>query len=58
MAEQKKTKKEKIAALKAQKPGLWRNVALKKLGAGKKRKPGEKSQRPTDAAFKASRKKK
>ena len=39
------TKKQKIAKLKKQKNSLYRNVALKKLGAGKtkkKRKPGSK----------------
>ena len=52
MPAKKPTKAEKIKKLKAQKPGLYRNINLKKLGAGKKRKPGEKSQRPTDEAFK------
>ena len=39
--------------MKAQKPGLYRNINLKKLGAGKtkkKRKPGQKGA-PTNAAF-------
>ena len=39
------TKKQKITKLKKQKNSLYRNVALKKLGAGKtkkKRKPGSK----------------
>ena len=52
----KATKKQKIAKLKAQKPGLYRNIALKRLGAGKtktKRKVGSKGA-PTDAAFKRS----
>ena len=47
------TKKEKIKKLKAQKPSLYRNINLKKLGAGKiktKRKPGQKGA-PTAAAF-------
>ena len=34
-----KTKKQKIAKLKAQKPGLYRNINLKKLGAGKTKTP-------------------
>ena len=34
----KKTKKQKIAALKKQKNGLYRNVQLKRLGAGSKKK--------------------
>tara|TARA_B100000214_G_scaffold373149_1_gene352876 strand:+ start:17168 stop:17347 length:180 start_codon:yes stop_codon:yes gene_type:complete len=48
------TKKEKIKKLKAQKPGLYRNIHLKKLGAGKtktKRKPGQKGA-PTAKQFK------
>jgi hypothetical protein len=48
------SKKAKIAKLKKQKPGLYRNIALKKLGAGKTksmRKPGTKGA-PTAAAFK------
>ena len=51
-----RTKKEKIAKLKKQKPGLYRNIALKRLGAGKtktKRKPGTKGA-PTAAAFRAA----
>ncbi len=47
------TKKEKIKKLKAQKPSLYRNINLKKLGAGKTkktRKPGQKGA-PTAAAF-------
>lgn len=55
MARAKKlTKKQKIAKLKKQKPGLYRNINLKKLGAGKtkkKRKPGTKGA-PTKTAFK------
>lgn len=49
-----KTKKQKIAKLKAQKPGLYRNINLKKLGAGKTkttRKVGSKGA-PTATAFK------
>ena len=48
------SKKAKIAKLKKQKPGLYRNIALKKLGAGKTKKmrtPGTKGA-PTAAAFK------
>ena len=47
------TKAQKIKKLKAQKPGLYRNIHLKKLGAGKTkktRKPGQKGA-PTAAAF-------
>ena len=50
----KMTKQQKIKRLKAQKPGLYRNIALKQLGAGKtktKRKAGSKGA-PTDVAFK------
>ena len=53
-----RTKKQKIARLKAQNPGLYRNINLKKLGAGKTkttRKPGSKNA-PTAAAFRASQK--
>ena len=53
-----RTKKQKIARLKAQKPGLYRNINLKKLGAGKtktKRKAGAKGA-PTAAAFRAAKK--
>ena len=49
-----KTKKQKIAKLKAQKPSLYRNINLKKLGAGKTkttRKVGSKGA-PTAASFK------
>ena len=54
-AKKKPTKAQKIKKLKSQKPGLYRNINLKKLGAGKKRKPGEKkSTPPTDADFKRS----
>lgn len=54
-AKKKPTKAQKIKRLKSQKPGLYRNINLKKLGAGKKRKPGEKkSKPPTDADFKRS----
>tara|TARA_R110000824_G_scaffold127903_3_gene288553 strand:- start:552 stop:728 length:177 start_codon:yes stop_codon:yes gene_type:complete len=48
------TKKKKIAKLKKQKPGLYRNIHLKRLGAGKtkkKRKVGSKGS-PTAKAFK------
>jgi|TARA_A100001391_G_scaffold205341_1_gene205181 hypothetical protein len=51
-----RTKKQKIARLKAQKPGLYRNINLKKLGAGKtktKRKAGSKGA-PTAANFRAA----
>jgi len=47
------TKAQKIKKLKRQKPGLYRNINLKKLGAGKTkntRKPGQKGA-PTNAAF-------
>ena len=54
MAAKKLTKAQKIKKLKRQKPGLYRNINLKKLGAGKKKKAGEKSKRPTDADFKRS----
>ena len=50
------TKKQKIAKLKAQKPGLYRNIALKRLGAGKtkkKRKVRSKGA-PTASAFRAA----
>lgn len=51
-AKKKPSKAARIKKLKAQKPGLYRNINLKKLGAGKKRKPGEKkSKPPTDADF-------
>lgn len=49
-----KTKKQKIAKAKAQKPGLYRNIRLKQLGEGKTkttRKVGSKGA-PTAAAFK------
>lgn len=52
MAAKKLTKAQKIKKLKGQKPGLYRNIALKKLGAGKKKKAGEKTRRPKDADFK------
>ena len=48
------TKQQKIKRLKAQKPGLYRNINLKKLGAGKTkttRKVGSKGA-PTASAFK------
>ena len=48
------TKQQKIKKLKSQKPSLYRNVNLVKLGAGKnktKRKKGAKGA-PTDSAFK------
>ena len=48
----KPSRAEKIKKLKAQKPGLYRNINLKKLGAGKKKKAGAKSTRPKDADFK------
>ena len=49
-----KTKKQKIAKLKAQKPGLYRNINLKKLGAGKTKTPRKVGRKgaPTAAAFK------
>ena len=48
------TKAQKIKKLKAQKPGLYRNIHLKRLGAGKTkkaRKPGQKGA-PTAKQFK------
>ena len=55
MAAKKPTKAQKIKRLKGQKNGLYRNINLKKLGAGKKKKKGEKaSKRPTAADFKRS----
>ena len=56
MAAKKLTKAQKIKKLKRQKPGLYRNINLKKLGAGKKKKAGEKSRRPKDADFARARK--
>lgn len=53
MAPKKLTKAQKIKKLKAQKPGLYRNLALKRLGAGKT-KPGskpKKGQGPTAKDF-------
>ena len=50
------TRKQKIAKLKRQKPGLYRNINLKKLGAGKTkktRKVGSKGA-PTAEAFRRS----
>ena len=49
-----KTKKQKIAKLKAQKPGLHRNINLKKLGAGKTKTPRKVGSKgaPTAASFK------
>lgn len=50
------SKAKKIKKLKAQKPGLYRNINLKKLGAGKTkktRKVGAKGA-PTAKAFKKS----
>ena len=50
------TRKQKIAKLKKQKPGLYRNIHLKRLGAGKtkkKRKVGSKGA-PTAEAFRRS----
>ena len=52
MAAKKLTEAQKIKKLKGQKPGLYRNINLKKLGAGKKKKAGEKTRRPKDADFK------
>ena len=52
MAAKKLTKAQKIKKLKGQKPGLYRIINLKKLGAGKKKKAGEKTRRPKDADFK------
>ena len=52
----KETKAQKIKRLKGMKPGLYRNIALKKLGAGKtktKRKVGAKNA-PTKSDFKRS----
>lgn len=47
------TKAQKIKKLKAQKPSLYRNINLKKLGAGKTKKTRKPSQKgaPTAAAF-------
>ena len=55
MATKKKklSKAAKIKKLKGQKPGLYRNINLKKLGAGSKKK-GKKSKPPTAADFKRS----
>ena len=51
----KPSKAARIKKLKGQKNSLYKNVNLKKLGAGKKRKPGEKKpSRPTDADFRAA----
>ena len=51
----KPSKAARIKKLKGQKNSLYKNVNLKKLGAGKKRKPGEKKPAPpTDADFKRS----
>ena len=50
------TKIKKIARLHRQRPGLYRNIALKRLGAGKTKKmrpPGTKG-RPSNASFKAA----
>lgn len=52
MAAKKLTKAQKIKKLKGQKNSLYKNVNLKKLGAGKKKKAGEKTRRPKDADFK------
>jgi len=52
MAAKKLSKAQKIKKLKRQKPGLYRSINLKKLGAGKKKKAGEKTRRPKDADFK------
>ena len=52
MASKKPSKAARIKKLKGQKNSLYKNVNLKKLGAGKKKKKGEKSRRPTDADFK------
>ena len=54
MAAKKPTKAQKIKRLKRQKNSLYKNVNLAKLGAKKKPKKGQKSKRPTDAAFKAA----
>ena len=47
------TKKQKIARLKKQKPGLYRNIHLKRLGAGKTKKKREVGSpgAPTKKAF-------
>ena len=49
-----KPKKQKIAKAKAQKPGLYRNIRLKQLGAGKTKTPRKVGSKgaPTAAAFK------
>ena len=52
-AKKKPSKAARIKKLKGQKNSLYKNINLKKLGAGKKRKPGEKkSKPPSDADFK------
>jgi hypothetical protein len=53
-AKKKMTKSAKIKRLKRQKNSLYRNINLAKLGAGKKKKKGEKSSRPKDSDFKAA----
>jgi hypothetical protein len=45
------SKAQKIKRLKAQKPGLYRNVALKKLGAGSKKKKPKGYKPPTKKDF-------
>ena len=45
------TKAQKIKKLKAQKPGLYINVALKKLGAGSKKKKAKGYKPPTSKDF-------
>jgi len=45
------SKAQKIKKLKAQKPGLYRNVALKKLGAGSKKKKAKGYKPPTKKDF-------
>lgn len=45
------SKAQKIKKLKAQKPGLYRNVALKKLGAGSKKKKAKGYKPPTAKDF-------
>tara|TARA_B100001287_G_C22532923_1_gene458288 strand:- start:316 stop:516 length:201 start_codon:yes stop_codon:yes gene_type:complete len=53
MAAKKRSKAARIKSLKKQKNGLYRNIQLKKLGAGSKKK-GKKSKPPTDADFRRS----
>jgi hypothetical protein len=51
VVKKKLSKAQKIKRLKAQKPGLYRNVALKKLGAGSKKKKPKGYKPPTKKDF-------